>query len=87
MLAEKPVDENSGLTHNLYDLQNDDEKEKHNLATIHIETLGKIVQKINSLGSFFFFSKIIQNLSNALQSLFIFMERVIMVCLLSRKLR
>merc|ERR1719320_904178 len=39
MLAEKPVDGNSGLTHNLYDLQNDDEKEKHNLATIHIETL------------------------------------------------
>ena len=47
MVAEKPGDENFGLTHNLYDLQNDDEKEKHNLATIHIETLGKAVQKIN----------------------------------------
>ena len=60
MLAEKPVEENSGLTHNLYDLQNDDEKEKHNLATIHIETLGKVIQKINLLGkTFLSFSKLL----------------------------
>ena len=47
MMAEKPVDENLGFTHNLYDLQNNDVKEKQDMATIHIETLGKDVQKIN----------------------------------------
>ena len=49
MLAEEHADEKPGLTHNLYELQNNDEKEKLDLATIHIETLGRVVQKIDLL--------------------------------------
>ena len=83
-MAEKPVDDNPRLTHNLYELQNNDEKEKLDLATIHIETKGRVVQKINFLGKtpFLSFLFIHLDLSNAMQSLFIFMARVIMVYLL-----
>ena len=45
MLAEESTDEKSGLAHNLYDLYNKHDQEKHDKATIHIETLGKVVQK------------------------------------------
>ena len=50
MMAEKPVNDNPELTRNLYQLQNNDEKEELDLATIHIETLGRVVQKIDLLG-------------------------------------
>ena len=48
-MAEKPADKIPGLTQNLFDLQNNDEQEIHDMATIHIETLGGILFKIDSL--------------------------------------
>ena len=48
MIAVKPGDKRPGLTQNLFDLQNNDEQEIHDMATIHIETLGRILLKIDS---------------------------------------